>query len=446
MQKKHSEYKELVTSLKARKLSDTAEERYLGYVAMSNVKEGGWFSELNVLPLNPGNKSDLPDIITFYVKDGPSLMSADNQAWNSFARLMINSAQESVEDALIEIKKNNFQFRLDLRVMSAKQLFNPDFFYRDMCAFTKNKMAIRFAFYDIPKKLFDVKEQTTMADQWLRLHRARCLSSRPIIFTYSDGFPEDKVSRSVEEVNVWKIAWSAAGYEPFVLNTLDARRHPGYPELQNIFKQLKAPLGAHNEACYLRWLAISSSGGGYMSDVDIFPLHMPSDSDNILPNNGNFTSYERHIPCFISANAREWDRVRVLLQQNLIEHKNQFWSDLFAFQAISEQNNNAYILGSEALPINRIYSSIQSSSDVAQSINSFKDVCPITNRLRAIHFSPFAISQVVKSFHLEYKERTEFIQAWMRNWNEQCYEPMQRLRHHLRTKGKLVHNLIYYNS
>merc|ERR1719343_823587 len=183
-----------------------------------------------------------------------------------------------------------------------------------------------------------------------------------------------------------------------------------------------------------------------MSDIDVHPLHMPP--VKALPNNGNMTSYERHIPCLISASAMEYDRVRILLRQSLIERKDQFWSDLFGFQQISEQYQNVYIYGSEAVPINKLYANVihQESNEPQHSIDALEHICPLTNKLRAIHFSPFAISQVVKSIQYEYKERAEFIQTWMRHWNEQCYAPMHRLRKRLQEQGTLTHGLTYYNT
>ena len=451
---KNSAYKELKSTLDSRgDLSAKAKEKYLGYVAMSHTKEGGWFSELNVLPLNPGNMMELPNNgeLTFHVSDGPALISSNQKGWKIYTHLMIQAAQESLEDALIEIKQNKnngLPFIVEPRVMSAKQLFAPSFFYRDMCEFTQNKIAIRFAFYDMPKGLFDDREQNIMAEQWLRLHRVRCLSPHPIVFTFADGFPEDKIGSSTAELELWKRSWAEKGWEPFVLNLLDARRHPAYPELIKIFHQQQTPLGSFYEACYLRWLAIVASGGGWMSDIDVFPLHMPP--EKALPNNGNMTSYERHIPCLISASAMEYDRVRILLQQSLIQHKDQFWSDLFGFQQISEQFNNVYIYGTEAVPINKIYANIihqvPNEQQQQHSIDSMEHICPLTNKLRAIHFSPFAISQVIKGIQYEYKERSEFIQTWISNWNQQCDAPMHHLRKRFQEKGKLAHGLTYYNT
>lgn len=61
-----------------------------------------------------------------------------------------------------------------------------------------------------------------------------------------------------------------------------------------------------NYMCYIRYIAMSAVGGGWMSDYDVLPLRFYF---NGLPNNGAFTVYETSVPSLVSGNESEWERL-----------------------------------------------------------------------------------------------------------------------------------------
>eukprot|EP00521_Asterionellopsis_glacialis_P016140 CAMPEP_0195295828 /NCGR_PEP_ID=MMETSP0707-20130614/18146_1 /TAXON_ID=33640 /ORGANISM="Asterionellopsis glacialis, Strain CCMP134" /LENGTH=381 /DNA_ID=CAMNT_0040357153 /DNA_START=49 /DNA_END=1194 /DNA_ORIENTATION=+ len=178
-------------------------------------------------------------------------------------------------------------------------------------------------------------------------------SSKPMIYTFVDTSDDiesttDLVEKMSDElVEEWKKAWSDAGWNPVILTKEDAEKHKLYNEfnekLQRIImkqqqqqkeeikhKLLVAEIRGissssastmkmcgeqHNSFCFLRYLAMASVGGGYMSDYNIFPLPKAKYKAYDAPKEGTFTTYGLNaadgddIPCLAYGNANEWTRI-----------------------------------------------------------------------------------------------------------------------------------------
>ena len=88
---------------------------------------------------------------------------------------------------------------------------------------------------------------------------------------------------------------------------------------------------------FYRWFAMTASGGGWMSDLDAFPLHMdPTKHGKDLPNKGTLTGHGRHVPCLVSGSTLEWNRLGWLLIDSYETHANEFWSDMLALEEVHE--------------------------------------------------------------------------------------------------------------
>jgi hypothetical protein len=72
---------------------------------------------------------------------------------------------------------------------------------------------------------------------------------------------------------IWERSWREAGFEPVILTEAHARKHPRCGELRAAFesKPTISPKG-YEMACWLRWLAMSEVGGGFMTDYDVLPF------------------------------------------------------------------------------------------------------------------------------------------------------------------------------
>ena len=162
-------------------------------------------------------------------------------------------------------------------------------------------------------KLFDDELQTRRVNQ-LRIASSRTLDSdgndqeeRPVMHTFYEHKEEGEDSL----LEVWAIEWNRAGFDTKVLSMADARAHPYFEEMEKIIKPILGEL--YNGLCFYRWLAMVQAGGGWMSDYDVLPTNFPIEDGLVLPNGGNFTSFQAHVPCLMSGSQEEWSRVTHLL-------------------------------------------------------------------------------------------------------------------------------------
>lgn len=120
------------------------------------------------------------------------------------------------------------------------------------------------------------------------------------IYSYYAEVPDLNRFDELKLITVWREAWTAAGWEPFVLSEWYARKHPLYAALDELVSKLPSTNPARYErACYMRWLALAAIGGGWMSDYDCFPapglLGTPTiDTGNLAkwPNLANVTDFK----------------------------------------------------------------------------------------------------------------------------------------------------------
>ena len=141
----------------------------------------------------------------------------------------------------------------------------------------------------------------------------------PVIYMFyapkvhQSGVEVDNAIENTQLIHMWKTLWKESGWEPRVLDLEDAKKHPDFIKyseiLQNsVYKNLWDQ--SYDSLCFLRWLAMASHGsGGWMADYDIIPMGILVMTGINLPNNRNFTSYERFIPSLLSGTADEWERI-----------------------------------------------------------------------------------------------------------------------------------------
>jgi len=91
------------------------------------------------------------------------------------------------------------------------------------------------------------------------------------------------------------IVFADAGWEPVVLNQVNAQSHPDYDLF--LSKLLVGEKGTqfhdgkdrYNFNYYFRWVAMAAVGGGWISQFDTLPLY--SKPSFTLPNNGALSIY-----------------------------------------------------------------------------------------------------------------------------------------------------------
>lgn len=195
---------------------------------------------------------------------------------------------------------------------------------------------------------------------------------------------------------VWKHAWSAAGWNPRVLNLSHSERHPDYGTAKvDIETRVPMPPGdEYNQLCYLRHFAMAVVGGGWMSDYDTVPIGSEFSGGKygvMLPNDGKFTSFEGHVPSLIVGSAEEWERVAKRLIEEGIKAKNNevlesgvLFSDMHALMKLVGQgeviSTNVHISQAIHIPVNITADHVSKSREDGT-------VCDLTQDWWAIHFS-----------------------------------------------------------
>ena len=107
-----------------------------------------------------------------------------------------------------------------------------------------------------------------------------------VVHTYFDDIPQwthnDRME-SARQLQEWRRAWERAGWQPRVISSrdIDREKYDVDSAVQGI------PLGSNKEydrACYLRYFAMASVGGGWMSDYDLIPINLSKIAvkDNVI--------------------------------------------------------------------------------------------------------------------------------------------------------------------
>lgn len=215
-------------------------------------------------------------------------------------------------------------------------------------------------------------------------------------------------------LDAWKKAWSDAGWEPVVLSLEDARRHPDYRRFIEAFEAAEYRLKDYDRMCFLRWLAMAMSGGGWMSDYDTFPIFSQPEIDgHNLPNDGKFTCYSRHVPNIVSGSEEEWHRMSQLLFFSYKLHPDIFWSDMLALLEVHDYIDG-YVYQKDSISLEKVYISELQGEGIQRPLALGKK-CDLLKGMRAIHFS-HADCHIVGFCD---KDRSK-AESWIDAWKEKC--------------------------
>jgi hypothetical protein len=163
------------------------------------------------------------------------------------------------------------------------------------------------------------------------LEQESSMGGRPVMHTFYE-----KVREGQDDLlGVWKDEWSRAGFEPRILTLKDAKKHPYFKEMEREVRPMFE--NGYDAMCFYRWLAMATAGGGWMSDYDCFPTNFPLNDAIYLPNKGNFTSFEAHVPSLMSGTADEWTRIAKALVEAIPRTKG-LQSDMHTFSTVREEN------------------------------------------------------------------------------------------------------------
>lgn len=139
-----------------------------------------------------------------------------------------------------------------------------------------------------PYLLHGVKDHSALVAVRSKYVGSNISTSLPValktIFTYYDLAQEYNQEEQKRQIETWKTAWKAYGFNPVVLSEWDASKNPIYHKIKPALKNLKGKVSRKKElATIFRWLALEYSGGGFYVEYDVFPNH-------------SFTSDDVHAP------------------------------------------------------------------------------------------------------------------------------------------------------
>lgn len=96
------------------------------------------------------------------------------------------------------------------------------------------------------------------------------------LYTYYEPMAGGNPSRERALLELWADDWKRAGWEPRALGESNRLGHPLTDELLTRVSTYPTVNGrAYEDACYLRWLALDTVGGGWFCDYDVFSATPP---------------------------------------------------------------------------------------------------------------------------------------------------------------------------
>ena len=96
--------------------------------------------------------------------------------------------------------------------------------------------------------------------------------SQRTVQTFFDLVPGMDGAEQQRQIDIWRDAWTTAGWNAIVNNRFDAARNPlfkAFSAKARAFPTVNNP--AYEFACYVRWLAFEENGAGLHTDYDVLP-------------------------------------------------------------------------------------------------------------------------------------------------------------------------------
>ena len=343
--KDHPKYELYKRHLKDLKVPPIRWCRYMRYLAMSMQEDGGWYADISIIPIVQSDDFykkgySLPNEGHFTMHDDRYiyLLSGNKEAWEIFSSQIINNLAIKNDSVMLSLLAHNNPgkyFTYD-SVVHLNDILYSNLKPITDCTNLDNRLAV--SVLDVP-----VGERTKSV--YYNAIQAALETCKPAIYTFLEmAYTDENYQKTVlTDLEEWKRAWSRAGWKPVVLNVKDAKKHPIYNEFQGVIDSGANKESEYDKMCFYRWLAVAAAGGGYMADIDTYPLHMdPAIYGQNLPYNGRFTSSCWAAPCLVSGSEAEWNRVIPMMLESLRRNNEIKWSDMFAMQEVI--NNGEIIM------------------------------------------------------------------------------------------------------
>jgi len=118
----------------------------------------------------------------------------------------------------------------------------------------------------------------------------------------------ERLHQEIDLIDAWKVAWFKAGWDTKILTPKDAEAHESFEEIRSMLEYFE--LDEDQKLRVYRWVAMAHAvpdKGGWMSELDVLPLHMDPKDGRSLPNEGKFTSHSGFEASLLSGSKDEWN-------------------------------------------------------------------------------------------------------------------------------------------
>lgn len=211
----------------------------------------------------------------------------------------------------------------------------------------------------------------------------------PIYTFYSDSH-----GNQFKWYDDWNLSWYSVGWKPVVLSLKNSKEHEKFEELRSLLEPMKLE-EAQNYRFY-RWAAMAEVGG-WMTDIDVFPLHIQLEDGLQLPNKGRFTLHGLEDVGLYSGSKAEWNKMLQYMIQILKEHSKseEFTYDVFIAELLKKGGR-----------------SIVQEDDVSEGYShtfvSHVDCSEYSDKVKAVHFLEASIKNAFLGGWLELSLRAQY--------------------------------------
>lgn len=141
----------------------------------------------------------------------------------------------------------------------------------------------------------------------------RTQNATNIVHTY---FEEMGRPKELEILQLWEQSWKKHGWYPVVMNAQEIVHVPGWKKCVRDFEALPTiNTPAYELACYKRWLAIASRGGGLMVDYDVMNYGWTPDMAEDQKRPDALTFFEERVPSVVIGE-KPWYKMAIDYMRN----------------------------------------------------------------------------------------------------------------------------------
>jgi hypothetical protein len=168
------------------------------------------------------------------------------------------------------------------------------------------------------------------------------------LYTFYDHVPAHDNVSELRMLQLWRRHHTAFGFEPFVLQEWHAQLHERYGQFLAAVEKLPSiNPKMYDRACYLRWLAMASTGEpwGIMMDYDtlLTPTQL-KDLDPLLEveQKDLLHVYQNTTPCIVTGNPKAFERACIWFA-SFAHSGEKHLSDMIVLEKVAQAEPDAYV-------------------------------------------------------------------------------------------------------